>query len=360
VEYKFTLTPAIVSCLQAIERVRERVHLTLLPPAIAEELRLQAHIRSTHYSTRIEGNRLTLKETEEVIQQGRLFPGRERDVLEVERYYQAVQQVETWVSEKKAVTEVRLRKLHAILYRGRRARPTPYRDGQNVIREADGEIVYIPPEAKDVPALMADLAAWIDQSSAVQPVPVVAGVAHYMFETIHPFYDGNGRAGRLLATWILHLGGYDLGKFYALEEFYANDLPGYYDALVTHPHHNFYFGRNTAEITSWLEYFLGGMAEVFEQVSEVVGKYSLEPKTDESDLMLRTLDPRARRVLGIFSRQEFIQSSDVARLVGLSVRQSRELLSQWVRQGWLEVEDPSNRARKYRLAEPYRNLKRVP
>jgi len=102
------------------------------------------------------------------------------------------------------------------------------------------------------------------------------------------------------------------------------------------------------------------MAEVFEQVSEVVGKYSLEPKTDESDLMLRTLDPRARRVLGIFSRQEFIQSSDVARLVGLSVRQSRELLSQWVRQGWLEVEDPSNRARKYRLAEPYRNLKRVP
>ena len=354
--YKFTYTPTLIRYLQDIERVRERIHLTLLPPAIAEELRLQAHIRSAHYSTRIEGNRLTLKETEEVIQQGRLFPGRERDVLEVERYYQAVQQMEIWVDEKKAVTEERLRKLHAILYHGRRARPTLYRDGQNVIREADGQIVYIPPESKDVPALMADLVAWINQSSAGQPVPVIAGVAHYQFETIHPFYDGNGRTGRLLATWILHLGGYDLGKFYALEEFYASDLPGYYSALVTHPHHNFYFGRNTADITSWLKYFLKGMAEVFEQVAGVVSQYSLEPKADEPDSLLRMLDPRARRVVGLFSRQEFIQSSDVSRLVGISIRQSRELLSQWVRQGWLEIENPSNRARKYRLSKVFRKL----
>ena len=354
--YKFSFTPAIVRYLQTIERVRERVHLTLLPPAITEELRLQAHIRSTHYSTRIEGNRLTLKETEEVIQQGRLFPGRERDVQEVECYYQALQQMEIWVEEKKAVTEERLRKLHAILYHGRRARPTPYRDGQNVIREADGGIVYIPPEAKDVPGLMAELVAWINQASADQPVAVIAGVAHYQFETIHPFYDGNGRAGRLLATWILHLGSYDLGKFYALEEFYANDLPGYYTALVTHPHHNFYFGRNTADITPWLEYFLKGMAEVFEQVAGVISNYSLDTITDEAVSLLRPLDARARRVLGLFSRQEFILSVDVSRLIGISTRQARELLSQWVRQGWLEVENPSNRARKYRLAEKYRKI----
>jgi Fic family protein len=355
--YKFTFTPALVRYLQVIERVRERVHLTLLPPAITEELRLQANIRSTHYSTRIEGNRLTLKETEEVIQQGKLFPGRERDVQEVERYYQAVQQMEIWVEEKKGVTEERLRKLHAILYHGRRARATPYRDGQNVIREPDGQIVYIPPEAKDVPGLMAELVAWINQPSSDQPVPVIAGVAHYQFETIHPFYDGNGRAGRLLATWILHLGSYDLGKFYALEEFYANDLPGYYSALVTHPHHNFYFGRSTADLTPWLEYFLKGMAEVFEQVARVISSYSLATKTDEAiNSLLRPLDPRARRVLGLFSRQELILSSDVSRLVGISTRQARELLAQWVRQGWLEVENPSNRARKYRLAENYRKI----
>ncbi len=88
--YQFTFTPAIVRYLQTIERVRATVRLTVLPPIIAEQLRFQNYVRSSHYSTRIEGNWLTLKETEEIIQQGRLFPGRERDVKEVDHYYNAL------------------------------------------------------------------------------------------------------------------------------------------------------------------------------------------------------------------------------------------------------------------------------
>ena len=81
--------------------------------------------------------------------------------------------------------------------------------------------MYMPPEAVDVPGLMKELMAWIHKTSKDMPIPVVAGVAHYQFETIHPFFDGNGRTGRMLTTWILYRTGYDLGKFYALEEFYA-------------------------------------------------------------------------------------------------------------------------------------------
>lgn len=113
--YNFSFTASIVRYLQIIERVRQAVRLTILPPVVTEQLRQQAYIRSTHYSTRIEGNRLTLKETEQVIQQGRLFPGRERDVGEVERYYQALQQVEKWVEGKQIVKESRIRKIHALL-----------------------------------------------------------------------------------------------------------------------------------------------------------------------------------------------------------------------------------------------------
>ena len=290
--YTYTFTPSIVCNLQVIERVRERIRLTILPPVIAEQLRQQAHIRSTHYSTRIEGNRLTLKETEQVIQQGRLFPGRERDVGEVERYYQVLQQVEKWVEAKQKVTEARIRKIHALLYKGRRAKPTPYRDGQNVIREMSGKIVYMPPEAEDVPGLMAELVAWIHQSQAGFPVPIIAGIAHYQFVTIHPFYDGNGRTARTLTTWLLYQTGYDLGKFYALEEFYAEDLEGYYSALVTHPHHNYYFGRNEADITPWLEYFLRGMSEVFERVAEEVESHSKGEIGDENLELLRPLEDR--------------------------------------------------------------------
>jgi Fic family protein len=237
------------------------------------------------------------------------------------------------------------------------ANPTPYRDAQNVIREDGGDIVYMPPEADDVPGLMTELVSWIHESSGNLPVPVIAGVAHYQFETIHPFFDGNGRTGRMLTTWILYQAGYDLGKYYSLEEFYAQDLQSYYSALVTHPHHNYYFGRNEAEITSWLEYFLEGMAVVFERVAEQVREQMAGQEVDqEAVALLRSLDHRARRVLGLFTSQEEIQSSEVASLLGISVRQTRTLLTRWVDDGWLVVLDPSRRGRKYGLADEYKVL----
>ena len=354
--YNFSFTSTIVRYLQTIEQVRQTIRLTILPPVIAEQLRQQAYIRSTHYSTQIEGNRLTLKETEQVIQQSRLFPGRERDVGEVERYYKALQQVEKWVEGNQKVTEARIQKTHAVLYKGSRAVSTPYRDGQNVIRESSGEIVYMPPEAEDVPRLMAEMVNWIHQSEADLPIPVIAGIAHYQFVTIHPFYDGNGRTARTLTTWLLYQGGYDLGKFYSLEEFYAEDLEGYYDALITHSNHNYYFGRNEADITPWLDYFLKGMSVIFERVSEQVGKHSKGKAGEENLELLRPLDYRARRVLGLFANQDYIKSSDVANLLGISTRQARELLSKWAKQAWLVVADSSKKGRKYRLGNNYKKL----
>ncbi len=354
--YPFIFTQTIVRNLQTIERAREGLRHILLPPVSAAHLRNQAQLRATHYSTRIEGNRLTLKETEQVIQQGKLFPGRERDVKEVERYYRAIQQMEKWVESEQRITEERIRKLHAQIFKGQRARPTPYRDGQNVIRTSDGKIVYLPPEAKDVPKLMKELVAWVNASAKEVPAPVIAGIAHYEFETIHPFYDGNGRTGRLLTTWTLYQSGYDLGKFYSLEEFYAQDLDGYYQALVTHPHHNYYEGRNKADITPWLEYFLNGMATVFENVTNETQKQASPQLGAGEQRLLRNLDHRARRVLGLFAEQELIQSVQVANLLGLSERQARDLLTDWVEHGWIELADPSRKARKYRLAKKYQSL----
>jgi Fic family protein len=353
--YRFVFTSEIVRSLQAIERARAEVRLTVLPPGLAEHLRMRARLRSTHFSTRIEGNRLTLAEAEQAVLEGKVFPGRERDTIEVKRYFQALEQVEAWVEAGQVVTEEHLCKLHALIYRGKRARPTPYRDGQNVIRDSAGGIVYLPPEAQDVPALMAELAAWIRSAEQDFPIPVVAGAAHYQFVTIHPFYDGNGRTARALATWLLYRGSYDLGRFYALEEFYAQDLEGYYAALVTHPHHNYYEGRAEAEITPWLDYFLRGMAGVFERVADEVR--SQAARLDEQDeALLRKLDRRARIVLGLFSRQDEIATPDVARALSLSDRQARDLLADWVGQGWLEISGASRKGRRYRLSAVYRKF----
>jgi Fic family protein len=353
--YQFTFTSDIVRALQAIEHARAEVTLTFLPPGVIEELRLRARVKSTHFSTRIEGNRLTLAETEQVVIEGRQFPGRERDMLEVQHYFEALAQVEKWVEQGLPITEERIQKLHALIYAGKRARPTTYRDGQNVIRDGAGGLVYLPPEAQDVPGLMSDLVSWIMRAEGDQPIPIIAGMAHYQFVTIHPYFDGNGRTARALATWILYRGSYDLGRFYSLEEFYIQDLQGYYDALVTHPHHNYYEGRAEADITPWLTYFLNGMAKVFESVAKEVRETSVAGiRTD--DALLRKLDRRGRMVLGLFERQEKITTNEAALVLGLSTRQVRDLLNDWVAAGWLEVGDSSRKARSYCLSAEYRRF----
>ena len=69
---------------------------------------------------------------------------------------------------------------------------------------------------------------------------------------------------------------------------------------------------------------------------------------------LRRLDHRARVVLGLFAGRETIAASQVAAELGLSERMARNLLKDWVEDGWLEVADPSRRARSYRLSAKYR------
>ena len=74
-----------------------------------------------------------------------------------------------------------------------------------------------------------------------------------------------------------------------MEEFYARDLPSYYDALGTHPHHNYYEGRDKAPVTTWLGYFVQRMEDIFSQVSRVVTDLQTEENLTE-DSLLRELD----------------------------------------------------------------------
>ncbi|MBW6518165.1 MAG: Fic family protein [ANME-2 cluster archaeon] len=350
----YTIAPATAAALMQIEADRTVVEQTPLPLAVQEELRRRARIRSTHYSTRIEGNRLTLEEAEQVIE-GKQFLGRERDVGEVRNYWNALLRVEEWAAKGVPLTEDLIKRLHALVEKGARAGPSPYRDGQNVIRDsASGAIVYMPPEAKDVPVLMAALVNWGNTATKDGvPVPLIAALVHYQFVTIHPYYDGNGRTARLMATFILHRGGYGLHGFFSLEEHHARDLDAYYQALVVHPHHNYYEGRPTADLTSWLEYFVRLLAEVFTAAREEALRSLDEGITIEPEA-LRRLDPRARTVLALFTKKEQITSSEVANTLGLSQRMARVLLKNWVEEGWLEVADPSRRARAYTLNEHYR------
>jgi Fic family protein len=350
---RFSLSPAMTRALMAIEADRQAVLALPIDVPMLASLRATAQLLATHYSTQIEGNRLTAQQVQEVIG-GSRFPGRERDEREVRHYYAALAHVETLAKKPLPLRETDIQTLTGLVMTGK-AKPQPYRDGQNVIRDAaTNRIVYLPPEAKEVPDLMRAMVDWLNTEAerGEWPVPVVAGIAHYQFATIHPYYDGNGRTARLLTTLLLHRHGYGLKGIYALEEYYARDLGGYYQALTIGPSHNYHLGRAEADLSPFLDYFLTGMADAFAHVRVQAAKAASRGATDQSP-SLRQLDPRQRTALDLFRTQGSASAAELARHLGLTPRSMRPICSRWVASGFLITADPSRRNRLYRLAPAF-------
>jgi Fic family protein len=344
------ITPTIARGLMRIEAVKHAIEALPITPHVLANLRETARLYSTHYSTMIEGNLLTQEQVAKVIAEDQHFPGRERDQQEVRGYYAALDEVERLAGSKAGLTEKSVQSLHALVMGNgnTRAKPTPYRDEQNVIRDSrTSRIVYMPPEAKVVPELMAEMVAWINAKDEL-PVPLKAAIVHYQYATIHPYYDGNGRTARLLTTLILHLGGYDLKGLYALEEYYARDLKAYYEALTVGPSHNYHLGRAEADITNWIAYFIEGMATSFEKVHAQAKKESQIGARDRSQL-LRTLDTKQRKALTLFEQSREVTAKEIAEFFGFQQRPAAALCQRWVAEGFLVIADPSKKARRYRL-----------
>ena len=357
---KYTINSTIAKALMEIEAAKAVVEQTSLSVMVESELRHKARVRSTHYSTRIEGNKLTLKETQEIVEKTKTnFHGRERDVNEVKNYWDALVKAEEWAANKIELTEEIIKKLHAMVVKGKRSKPTSYRTEQNAVRDSvSGGLIYLPPEAKDVPQLMSAMVKWVQHGQRKQmPVPIIAALAHYQFVTIHPYYDGNGRTARLLATLILQRDGYGLNGLFSMEEHHAKDIESYYNSLEVHQHqhHNYYDGRANSDLTSWIEYFVVLLAKVFTQAKEEALKYSKEGIVAVPS-EIRKLDHRARIVLSLFAKKDIIFSQDIAAVLGLSGRMVRILLNKWVKDGFLVIENPSNKSRSYKLSEKYQQF----
>jgi len=352
----YRITPAIAKALMSVEADRHAVIELPIDIAMLASLKETAMLAATHYSTQIEGNRLTQAQVQETLS-GASFPGRERDVTEVRNYYRAIEEVERLSALSVPVAEIDIQSIHGLVLNGRLT-PSPYRDGQNVIRDSlSGGIVYMPPEAQDVPILMAELVTWINAAIDLEelPSPIIAAVTHYQYATIHPYYDGNGRTARLITTLILHKLGYGLKGVYNLEEYYAQDLSAYYNAIAVGPSHNYYLGRMEAEITGFITYFCQGMARSFSAVRAQAVQASRRGASDRSS-MLRHLDPRKRRLLSLFHDQGTATAQEIAAHLGLSPRTVTALCREWLSDGFLTVRDPSRKNRSYRLGPEYDKL----
>lgn len=349
----YRATNELVRYLLTLESLRKEIDLLPISVSVLNSLRETSKIESIHYSTMIEGNRLTLEQVKEVLLEGKTF-GKKRDEDEIKGCETAFIWLKSQVDKKNPITEATVKQLHAIVMGGGKiAKPTPYRDGQNVIKDgATRKIVYLPPEAKDVPKLMKELIKWLDDADKNKiPAPLQAAILHYQFATIHPYFDGNGRTARLLATYLLQLKGYGLKGIYSLDEYYAQNLPAYYEGL-TIGSHNYYTDRADSDITVWVEYFCSKMVESFKSVKKHAMKAQKVGKKDVSQ-QIRHLDDTQRNVLTLFKSKAFITSSDIQKLLKANPRTVRDLAKKWVESGFLVIADPSKKARKYSLSEDF-------
>lgn len=351
----FQISPKATQALMDIEVSRQAVSSLPVTAQLLTSLRESARLTSTHYSTQIEGNRLTEAEVA-VVAKGGTFPNRKRDETEVKNYFFALDYVDELLADSSAeVTAEIIQTIHGCVLHGKQ-KPSPYRDGQNAIYEGgSGNLIYMPPEWRDVSGLMAELVAWVNERLAEGelPAPIIAGIAHYQFATIHPYYDGNGRTARLLTNFILHLSGYGLNGIYSLEEYYARNLQDYYQAIGAGESHNYYeSNRAEADISNWVEYFCQGMADSFASVRMQAERIRTRP--DQSKL-LRELDTRQKGVLAAFRESRFLTTKEISVHLGVSSRTALNLCNAWVESGFI-LKEGERKSRRYELATKWLEL----
>ena len=195
----YTITPDILTRVEQIGEAIGRAEAA----GITRDLRLRQinRIRTIHGSLAIEGNLLSTEQVSTIFYRfdgldGKPVIAPPKDVQEARNAIRAYDQYRQW----NPAGEADLLHAHQILMTGLLDVPGRYRrTGASVT--GGGEVHHIGPPAGRVPGLMADLLGWL---GSTQEHPLIASsVFHYEFEFIHPFEDGNGRAGRLWQTLIL-------------------------------------------------------------------------------------------------------------------------------------------------------------
>ena len=325
-------TDKIVNALLKINSAKEIVDLLELPVSIEEEIKKESIAKRVHYSTKIEGNSLNLKEVELVLKNKN--ESCEHNVLEVRNYYNALMYLNKEAEKNNVITEDLILKVHNLVTGKKLTYKNTYRKEQNVVADsATGTIVYIPPEAKDVRTLVKQMINEFNDKKRNIPIPIKAGILAYEFVTIHPFWDGNGRCMRLLANYILKAYGYDLKGFYVTEELYDKNINDYYQSLQMNLHHNYYFGRNNADITEWLEYFLNTMATTFEAVGNKVKEIHENNKEDVS--ILDTMDKRERWIANYVVTNKKIKAKDIANHFKINLDTANNWIKKWIEEEFL-------------------------
>lgn len=164
----------------------------------------------TFESNRIEGNTMTLAETDLAINQGQTISGKSiREHLEVINHQEAIAYIRDLAQKNTSVNEREILSIHNLILRGIHPEDAGrYRKVQVMLQVSS----HTPPQPEMIPKEMEDFFIWVETNkTSLHPI-VLAAEIHERLITIHPFIDGNGRTCRLVMNLILLQHGYSIAN----------------------------------------------------------------------------------------------------------------------------------------------------
>lgn len=282
-------------------------------------------------SSRIEGTRTNIEEA--LVEKKEITPERRDDWQEVNNYVKAlnlaIEELATLPLSNRLI-----RNTHKVLLssvRGEAKTPGEFRTSQNWIGGASiNDAVFIPPSHNELPELMSDLEFFLHNDTIKVPHLIRIAIAHYQFETIHPFLDGNGRIGRLLITLYLVSAGVLEKPLLYLSDFFEKNKSLYYDNLT--------LVRTKNDLGQWLKYFLVGVIETAEKAVSTLKKI-VDLKADIEQNRIQSFGKRGRHgqllLASLFSKP-ILNVKDIQEITGLSPKAAYDLVEAFLESGILK------------------------
>jgi Fic family protein len=176
------------------------------PSGLVSRLEEQFTVEWTYNSNAIEGNTLTLQETDLVINRGLTIGNKSlKEHFEALNHKEGIQYLYDFVQKKKELDEKTILEIHKIILKNINETEAGHYRKENVMILG---AIHIPPSAIKIPKLMAEFFEWYYANKTNISTVELAAWVHYKLVYIHPFIDGNGRTARLLMNLILLQHGY--------------------------------------------------------------------------------------------------------------------------------------------------------
>jgi len=283
----YTITPQMLALIAKIETERLHIASLNLPKPLKEKIQRVSLLKSSLFSARIEGNPLELSDVD-------IGDKKSQKKLEVFNIEKAIRFIDGHVRKGDLKKDILLQ-IHTLVLKNLSPDAGRLRREASAIFNESGIAVYMPPPPRAISKLLDDLLSFVNSDTEKFPL-IAAFIAHLTFEKIHPFLDGNGRAGRLLIAIILKSRGWDFIFTVPFEEYLDNHKNDYY----------FHLDKGQKNTNDYLLFML----EAFWQQTQTI-KAQIEEELKKDQKVF--LPPRQEEIYNVISDHKVVSFDTIRR-----------------------------------------------